>query len=216
MIELKQISKSFKTPDGGSIKVANQLELSIEKGETVGIAGASGSGKTTVINMIAGLLTPDKGSVYVGGKDLYSMSEATRDRFRAGNIGYIFQNYNLIASLSAYDNVMAALYFGRRVSKRERRERCEQLLSLVGLSERIKHLPRQLSGGEQQRVCIARAIANHPPVLLADEPTANLDSRNRESVALLLSEACSREGITLVAATHDEGLLKHMQRVINL
>lgn len=216
MIELKQISKTFEKPGGGRFSVLQQVELFIEKGEAAGIAGTSGSGKTTLINVIAGLLAPDSGSVIIDGVNLYNMSEAKRDRFRAENIGYVFQNFNLIPSLNAYENVMAALYFGKVIPTQERGKRCRELLEKVGLGERLKHRPDQLSGGEQQRVCIARALANHPPVLLADEPTANLDAGNRRQVTELLLEVCREEKITLLIATHDGELLNSLSRIIRL
>lgn len=216
MIELNQLSKKFERPGGGTFSVLHQVDLKLEPGETVGIAGTSGSGKTTLINIAAGLLAPDKGSVLINGVNLYDMNEAKRDCFRAKNIGYIFQNFNLIASLNAYENVMVALYFGKRVPRKAREKRCRELLEKVGLEHRLKHRPDQLSGGEQQRVCIARALANCPPLLLADEPTANLDAGNRRQIRELLLDMCRMEKITLLAAAHDEELLNSMSRVIYL
>lgn len=163
MIELRQLSKTFEEPGGGSCPVLRRINLRAERGESLGIAGASGSGKTTLINMAAGLLAPDTGEVLIDGVSLYSMSEARRDRFRAKQIGYVFQSFHLIPSLTAYENVMAALYFGRTVPRGKRAERCRELLERVGLGQRLRHRPDQLSGGEQQRVCVARALANDPP-----------------------------------------------------
>lgn len=216
MIELKQVSKTFEKPGGGTFAVLRQVDMYIAKGEAAGLAGTSGSGKTTLVNIAAGLLAPDTGSVIINGTSLYGMSEAKRDRFRAKNIGYVFQNFQLIPSLNAYENVMAALYFGKLIPGEARGKRCREILEKVGLGERLKHRPDQLSGGEQQRVCIARALANHPPVLLADEPTANLDAENRRQVRELLLDVCREEKITLLIATHDGELLNSLSRIICL
>lgn len=216
MIELSHISKSFVLQGGESLQVLKDVSFQIRDGEAVGLSGTSGSGKTTLLNITAGLLTPDNGSVTISGTSLYSLHEAKRDRFRAGNIGYIFQNFNLLPSLTAMENVMAAMSFAKTVSRRERTSRCLKLLEQVGLKERQNHRPDELSGGEQQRVCIARALANHPPVLLADEPTANLDRENRRLVTELLLTLCEKEGTALIVSTHDPELLAVLPRTISM
>lgn len=191
-------------------------ELDIQAGEEIGIAGASGTGKTTLLNIIAGILIPSQGSVWINDVEINLLPEAKRDLFRAQTIGYVFQVFNLIPSLTAKENVMASMVFGKTIPSRLREKRCIELLNRVGLSHRINHKPGQLSGGEQQRVSIARALANQPPVIIADEPTANLDIKSRMMVMELLREICDENAATLIVATHDQGVLKNLKRVVNM
>ncbi|MEA4845927.1 MAG: ABC transporter ATP-binding protein [Clostridiaceae bacterium] len=216
MIKIRDIVKKYPSPDGGEITVLSLKELDIQAGEEVGIAGASGTGKTTLLNIISGILLPSRGSVLVNDMEINLLPEAKRDLFRAQTIGYVFQMFNLIPSLTAKENVMASIVFGRKIPAQEREERCLELLKRVGLSHRINHTPGQLSGGEQQRVSIARALANRPPVVIVDEPTANLDLKNRINIMELLREICRENGATLIVATHDQEILKSLKRVVDL
>lgn len=215
-IEIRDLIKKYPSPDGGEVEVLSLLELTIEPGEQLALAGPSGTGKTTLLNIIAGIITPTSGSVKVMGTDITKLSEPQRDLFRSQNIGYVFQNFSLIPSLTARENVTAAMAFGNKIPKREWASRSAELLKKVGLGHRISHRPTQMSSGEQQRVAIARAIANNPPIILADEPTANLDYKNRRSVMELLKEVCLTSGITLVVSSHDMEVLESFERVINL
>jgi ABC-type lipoprotein export system ATPase subunit len=216
IVKLRDIVKRYPSPDGGEIAVLKLARLDVQAGEEIGIAGASGTGKTTLLNIISGISLPSRGSVRVSDVEISLLSEARRDLFRAQTIGYVFQVFNLIPSLTARENIMAAIVFGRKIPARAREERCLELLERVGLAHRINHKPGQLSGGEQQRVCIARALVNRPPVVIADEPTANLDARNRMMVMELLSEVCYENAAALIVATHDQGVLKNFRRVVDL
>lgn len=216
MIKIRDIEKKYPSPDGEEITVLSRVRLDIQAGEEVGIAGASGTGKTTLLNIISGILLPSGGGVHIGDVEINRLPEAKRDLFRAQTIGYVFQAFNLIPSLTAKENVLAAMVFGKKLPARTREERCRELLKRVGLSHRMNHKPGQLSGGEQQRVSIARALANRPSVVLADEPTANLDSKNRKMVMELLREVCRENSSILIVATHDPEVLKNLKRVIYL
>lgn len=216
LIDLQGVRKEYRDIRGEVLTVLDLASLQVAAGEIVALTGKSGSGKTTLINIVAGILAPTEGQVLVNGQAIYDLSEAGRDRFRAENIGYVFQSYNLIPSLSAYDNVMCAMYFGRRIYKEERDRRCRELLALVGLTKRSDHLPSELSGGEQQRVSVARAIANHPRILLADEPTANLDAANREAIMDLLFDLREQEQLTILMSSHDDDLAGRADRIVHL
>ena len=216
LIDLQDVRKEYRDIQGEVLTVLNLAALHIAAGEIVALTGKSGSGKTTLINIVAGILAPTQGKVLVNGQAIYDLSEAGRDRFRAQNIGYVFQSYNLIPSLSAYDNVMCAMYFGRRIPKEERDQRCRDLLDRVGLSKRSNHLPSELSGGEQQRVSVARAIANRPRILLADEPTANLDAANRAAIMDLLFSLREQDQLTILMSSHDDDLAGKADRIVHL
>ncbi|MEW6262201.1 MAG: ABC transporter ATP-binding protein [Thermodesulfobacteriota bacterium] len=176
----------------------------VEEGARVAIFGPSGSGKSTFLHLLGGLLVPSKGMVQVCGERLADFSEVQRDRFRARYIGYIFQNFNLLPGFNILENVLVGMTFSRRKANPEE---AAQLLDEVGLSHRLKHHPSQLSSGEQQRVAVARALANRPRILLADEPTASLHPVNKEDVLRLLLDMCDRYGCTLVLVTHEGGVL---------
>lgn len=216
MIKIRDVVKRYPSPEGGEITVLALPRLDIHAGEEVGIEGASGTGKTTLLHIVSGILMPSQGSVSVGGIEITLLPEAKRDLFRARNIGYVFQAFNLIPSLSAKENVMVSMAFGKKIPAGEREGRCIELLKKVGLSRRMNHKPSQLSGGEQQRVSIARALANNPPIFIADEPTANLDSKNRAMVMEILRQVCHEEGITLLLSSHDREVLKSLKRVVSL
>jgi len=205
-IELKSLSRHF-----GSLRALDELELSIEAGEWVAVTGPSGSGKTTLLNILAGLDMPSSGSAKVGDCDLATLAASARARYRREQVGLVFQRFHLIPYLTALENVMLAQYVHSMTDRAE----AEEALSRVGLAERLDHLPRELSGGEQQRVCIARALINHPPILLADEPTGNLDAVNEALVMALMADL-HRRGHTLVLVTHDPAIAARADREVTL
>jgi len=201
VLRLSGLQRSFRRPGGGRLLALTLESLRANRGELLAVTGANGSGKTTLLHLIAGLLRPDRGRVVVAGQDLARLSEPALDRFRARQVGYLLQGGQLMQCLSAEENVMAALAFAQHPRK-QRRQRARQLLDRVGVSDRAKHLPAELSGGERQRVALARALANDPPLLLADEPLANLDpSAASRMVALLRTEVQERR-LCLVLVTH--------------
>ena len=179
-------------------------ELSADQEQQLALTGPSGCGKTTLLNLLSGILRPDEGEIEIDGTRLDRISSRGLDRFRGTTIGYVFQGFNLITPLTAIENMLAALRFGRSIPSRERRGRAHEMLDRVGLKHRAKHYPFELSMGEQQRLAIARALANKPPLILADEPTASLDSRNSNEVLKLLQEVCAEGSHTLLIVTHDE------------
>lgn len=210
MIKVVDIVKSF-----SSIEVLRSVSLSVEEGEMVAIVGASGAGKTTLLQIMGTLLRADSGSVYIDGKDVTSMSERTLAQFRNRNIGFVFQSHHLLPEFNALENVMMPALIGG-TAKKDALSRAEELLSMVNLQNRTTHYPSQLSGGEQQRVAIARALMNRPKVILADEPTGNLDSENRNSIQALLKDISRNYSQTIVTVTHDEQLALQADRKITL
>ncbi len=175
--------------------------FTMEKGSEMVIVGESGSGKTTLLNLIAGIITPDEGSITLNGTEISILSEAKRDRFRAINIGCVYQTFNLLQGLTAKENVLTATMFAEKSSNAE--ERCTMLLSRLGLKEKMHRRPRELSIGEQQRVAVARALVNTPALILADEPTASVDARNARTVIDTMRELAHDEGTSILAITHD-------------
>lgn len=218
MIKLTDVVKEYRAPGSRGIIQALKIDsLSITAGEKVGVCGMSGSGKTTLLHILSGIIKPTSGEVEVAGVRLDRLSESKRDLFRARHVGYIFQFFYLIPYLSALDNVTVAMFFSKGGQSRGEIERkALLLLERVGLAERARHLPGQLSGGEQQRVCIARALANDPPLIIADEPTANLDAKNKSLVLNMLHSACDEKRLTLLLASHDRETLDGFHRRINL
>ena len=208
MIKVSNIEKSF-----GDLKVLRGVSLEVEKGEIVSIVGASGAGKTTLLQIIGTLLPADGGEVEINGTKLFALNEKRTAEFRNRHIGFVFQFHNLLPEFSALENVMMPALIGG-AKRREAKQRALELLSAVGLSERAEHKPAQLSGGEQQRVAIARALMNKPSVLLADEPTGNLDTHNRDEIQRLLFEVREKFGQTIVMVTHDERLAEMADRKI--
>jgi putative ABC transport system ATP-binding protein len=175
--------------------------FTMEKGSEMVIVGESGSGKTTLLNLIAGIITPDEGSIMLNGTEISMLSEAKRDRFRAINIGCVYQTFNLLQGLTARENVLTATMFAEKRGNAE--ERCTMLLSRLGLKEKMHRRPRELSIGEQQRVAVARALVNTPALILADEPTASVDARNARTVIDTMRELAHDEGTSILAITHD-------------
>lgn len=210
LLEINDLVKSYARPGGGVHRVVDVREFSLEAGEQWALRGESGTGKTTFLNLIAGILAPDSGSVRLAGREFARLGEAGRDRLRAETIGYIFQTFNLLQGHTALENVELGMAFGRGVD----RAHAESLLKRVGLGDKLGHFPRQLSTGQQQRVAVARALANRPKLVLADEPTGNLDRRHSREALELIREVCREEGAALLLVSHDERVLaafEHMQ-----
>ncbi len=202
MLEVKNITKKFST-GGGKVTAINDITFSVPEGQFASIIGKSGSGKSTLLSILGALDKPTSGSIEVAGKDITKMHDHALIRYRGKEIGFIFQNYNLVPNLTALENVMLPMEFAHR-SKHERTERAAKLLNQVGLDEaKQKRKPSRLSGGEQQRVAIARALANQPHLILADEPTGNLDSQTGKMIFDLLHKLAKTENTTIIAVTHD-------------
>ena len=213
MLQLTDVVKSYPQPEGGSLTVLDVASMQIAMGEQVALIGQSGGGKTTLLHLIAGLLVPDQGSIRINGTELTRLSEQGRDRFRAGTIGYVFQTFNLLPAFTALENVRLGMTFGHG---RHETARAEELLDRVGLSDRAGYRPNQLSVGQQQRVAIARALAGRPKILLADEPTANVDPVSAETVLELIRETCREENVSLLLVTHDMRIAETFGRVEKL
>ena len=201
IVQVRGVSKSYRR-DSMSIPVLHDISLDVPEGEFLGLMGPSGSGKTTLLNLIAGIDRPDAGSVAVAGTDVTKLSESEAARWRATHIGFVFQFYNLLPVLTAFENVELPLLLAP-LSKAERKKHVETALTLVGLADRMRHYPRQLSGGQEQRVAIARAIATDPTILVADEPTGDLDRKSAEEVLTLLERLNKEFKKTIVMVTHD-------------
>jgi len=201
IVQVRGVSKSYRR-DSMAIPVLRDISLDVPEGEFLGLMGPSGSGKTTLLNLIAGIDRPDAGSVAVAGTDVTKLSESEAARWRATHIGFVFQFYNLLPVLTAFENVELPLLLAP-LSKAERRKHVETALALVGLADRVHHYPRQLSGGQEQRVAIARAIASDPTILVADEPTGDLDRKSAEEVLTLLERLNKEFKKTIVMVTHD-------------
>jgi ABC-type lipoprotein export system ATPase subunit len=213
MLRLTNVKKSFIEPDGTPLAILDIPHFEVPAGEQMVLVGRSGCGKTTLLHVIAGISRPDEGRVEVNGCDLVSLPEAGRDRFRADNIGYVFQTFNLLPGFSALENVLLGMTFSRG---RADAGRAVALLTRVGLAHRLTHKPAMLSVGEQQRVAVARALANRPKLLLADEPTANVDSRNQQQIVELIRQTCAEEKVALVLVTHTQEVAGQFQRVERL
>jgi ABC-type lipoprotein export system ATPase subunit len=212
LLEISQLKKSFTAPDGARHTVVDIAAFALEAKSQVALAGESGSGKTTFLNLIAGILKPDSGTVRLAGVEMSALSEARRDRLRAERIGYIFQTFNLLQGHTVLENVLLGMAFGAG----EDRARAEALLKRVGLEQRLHHQPRQLSVGQQQRVAVARALANRPQLVLADEPTGNLDHTNARAALALIREACAENGAALLLVSHDREVLSQFETVQDL
>lgn len=213
MLALHQVTKSFREPDGSTLPILNIPHFAVAAGEQMVLVGRSGCGKTTLLHVIAGITRPDSGRVELDGVDTARLSEGGTDRYRAAKIGYVFQTFNLLPGFSAYENVLLGMTFARG---RKDPARARHLLERVGLSHRATHRPGKLSVGEQQRVAVARALANRPRLLLADEPTANVDPANQDKVIELIRDTCREEGIALVMVTHSMEVASQFQRVDRL
>jgi putative ABC transport system ATP-binding protein len=216
IIQIRNVSKSYRRGDH-TLQVLSDISFDIARGEFLAIMGPSGSGKSTLLNLIAGIDHPDIGSISVDGEDITRMTETELAKWRAGNVGFIFQFYNLIPVLTAFENVDLPLHL-TGLSRNERREHVETALSMVNLTDRMYHYPGQLSGGEQQRVAIARAIVIDPLILVADEPTGDLDRTSAEDVLNLMDRMNTELGKTIVMVTHDPHaaerarIMKHLEK----
>jgi len=214
LIAIEGVSKHYQR-DKLVIRVLDGISLTIDRGEFLGLMGPSGSGKTTLLNLIAGIDRPTSGRVIVGGKEISSLSDAALTRWRSANVGFIFQLYNLIPVLSAFENVELPLLL-TKLSRKQRREHVMTALTLVGLADRIGHYPRQLSGGQEQRVAIARAIVSDPALLVADEPTGDLDAKSAQEILDLLGKLNTDLKKTIVMVTHDPHAAQRAHKIMHL
>jgi ABC-type lipoprotein export system ATPase subunit len=211
-IQCKKIEKTYRTP-AGNVTVLRDINITIERGEFVAIIGKSGSGKSTLLNMLTGIDRPTSGEVWVGETQLHRLSESQMALWRGQNVGIVFQFFQLLPTLSLLDNVMLPMDFANKFTLRERKTRGLELLETVGMREHAHKLPSAISGGQQQRVAIARALANDPPLLVADEPTGNLDSATADSIFQLFTELVA-QGKTIVMVTHDNDMARRATRTI--
>ena len=210
---VEKLKKSYREPDGKILRILDIPSFSVAQGEQMLLVGPSGCGKTTLLHVIAGISRPDSGVIRIDGVDVVRLSEAARDRFRAAKIGYVFQTFNLLPAFTALENVLLGMTFARN---RRDRKRAGELLERVGLQHRRTHKPAALSVGEQQRVAVARALANRPSLILADEPTANVDRANQQHVVDLIRTTCREERVTLVMVTHAMEVAEQFERVDRL
>lgn len=210
MIDIKGIKKSF-----GSLEVLKGIDLHIDKGEVVSIVGPSGAGKTTLLQIIGTLDRPDTGTITIDGIDVSKLSSKKLSDFRNQHIGFVFQFHQLLPEFTAIENIMIPAYIAG-ASHREAKQRAQELLEFMGLSDRASHKPNELSGGEKQRVAVARALINHPAVILADEPSGSLDSKNKEELHQLFFDLRDKFGQTFVIVTHDEQLASITDRTIHM
>lgn len=213
MLQLQNVKKAFTQPDGTTLPVLDIPQFEVGEGEQIALVGRSGCGKTTLLHVLAGISRPDSGRVKIDGWDIALMPEAECDQFRAERIGYVFQTFNLLPAFSALENVLLGMTFARG---RADHSRARHLLERVGLGHRMTHKPTQLSVGEQQRVAVARALANHPKVLLADEPTANVDGANQQQIIDLLRAACHEQDVAMVIVTHSPEVAGQFDRIDQL
>ncbi len=215
LIQLEKIRKVYQLEEV-EVEALREVSLTIEQGEYVALMGPSGSGKSTLMNILGCLDRPSSGSYLLSGEEVATMSRDARARLRNRNIGFVFQSFNLLARTSALENVELPLLYARGVSARERRNRALQMLDRVGLADRLDHHPGQLSGGQQQRVAIARALVNQPPILMADEPTGNLDTRTSREIIDVVRALNEAQGITVILVTHDQDVARHAKRYLVL
>lgn len=213
MLQLKDVKKSFREPDGSPLPILDVPRFDVRDGEQMVLVGRSGCGKTTLLHVIAGISRADSGEIRLDNVNLASLSEAGVDKLRAAKLGYVFQTFNLLPGFTAFENVMLGMTFARG---RKDPQRARDLLDRVGLAHRATHKPAALSVGEQQRVAVARALANKPSLLLADEPTANIDPRNQQKIIDLIRESCRAENISLILVTHSMEVAQQFERVDKL
>jgi len=214
IVAIAHLSKGYRR-GGEVVPVLRDITLDIARGEFIALMGPSGSGKSTLLNLIAGIDKPDSGTLLVGGEDITRLSEAELADWRAAHVGFVFQFYNLMPVLDAFENVELPLML-TSLSRRERRARVQTALALVGLSDRMEHYPNELSGGQQQRVAIARAIITDPTIIVADEPTGDLDRKSAEEVLALLRRLNAEMGKTIIMVSHDPHAVESAQRVTHL
>lgn len=210
MLNITNLKKSYREPTGENLPILDIPEFSIATGEQVVLRGESGCGKTTLLHIISGLVPCDSGSITLDGVELTKYSEAGRDRIRAAKMGYVFQTFNLLPAFTAIENVKIGMKFSR---KGVNHTRAKELLEKVGLGSRLNYLPKQLSVGQQQRVAVARALANQPRLLLADEPTANVDPANQTTIIELIQEVCRAEQVAILIVTHSDEVARKFDRI---
>ncbi len=215
MIELKDVWKVYEKR-GVEVQALRGINLNIAEKEYISIMAPSGAGKTTLLNVIGSLDFPTKGKVLFDGKDITKMNDFEISKFRRTHVGFVFQAYNLISDLTAWENVALPMYYNGVKDKTRRKQRAIELLKRVGLEKRAEHYPSELSGGEEQRVAIARALVNHPRLILADEPTGNLDSKSSEEIMKLFEEIYEKESITLVVVTHERHIAERAEKIIHM
>ncbi len=213
MLEIRNLIKSYAEPSGSRLLILDIPELNIAQGEQVVLRGESGGGKTTLLHIISGIVAADSGSIRLDGTELTEFSESRRDRIRADKMGYVFQTFNLLPAFTALENVRLGMTFAR---KKLSAERGKELLAKVGLSDRMHYRPSQLSVGQQQRVAVARALANKPRLLLADEPTANVDPSNQKRIIDLIKDVCREESVAILMVTHSDEIANQFERVERL
>jgi ABC-type lipoprotein export system ATPase subunit len=209
LLAIDNLLKSFRSPEGDSHPVVRVDHFQVPAAAQIALRGESGSGKTTFLNLIAGILKPDSGRILLDGQEISALPEARRDRLRATSLGYIFQTFNLLQGYTCLENVLLGMSFGPGPN----RAAAEQLLQRVGLGHRLHHYPRQLSTGQQQRVAVARSLANRPKLVLADEPTGNLDRPNAREALHLIRQTCQENGAALLLVSHDPDLLAQFDLV---
>jgi len=212
LLEVTNLKKSYTSPEGEKDLVIDIPMFTVNQGEQIALQGGSGSGKTTFLNLIAGILKADDGSIVLSGQELSSLSEPERDRLRADNIGYVFQTFNLLQGYTVLENILVGMMFGNGMDK----DFARFLLERVGLKDRMNYYPGQLSVGQQQRVAIARALANRPKLVLADEPTGNLDFRRAHEVVELIRRVCFENGTALLLVSHAQNVLQQFDVIEQL
>ena len=213
LVQLQSVQKAYREPNGDRLPILDIDHFAVEPGDQVVIRGRSGCGKTTLLHSIAGIAPVDSGSITIGGVELTRLAEAGRDRFRARNIGYVFQTFNLLPAFTALENVMLGMTFTGRPKDRQR---AIELLEAVGLGHRLHHKPSAMSVGEQQRTAVARALVNKPVLLLADEPTANIDPGHQQQVVDMLREVCINEKVAMLMVTHSPEVSDQFDHVVAL
>jgi putative ABC transport system ATP-binding protein len=213
LLELKNIAKRYRI-GSEEVNALRRIDLNIDKGEYVALMGPSGSGKSTLMNIIGCLDTPSQGEYFLNGKEVSRMSEDELAEIRNREIGFIFQTFNLVPRSTALENVGLPLVYAG-IKKAERQARADQALKNVGLGDRVKHKPNELSGGQRQRVAVARALVNNPSIILADEPTGNLDSKTSEEIMILFRQI-HRQGNTIIVVTHEEEIARHANRIVRI
>ncbi len=211
MLKITNLRKTFKNADGEVSDVINIPDFSLQQNYQLAVSGKSGSGKSTFLNLIAGIISQDSGEIFFKEEKISSLSESKRDAFRSKNIGYVFQTFNLLQGFTAIENVMLGMMFANNLD----RKKAEALLNKVGLSKKMNNKPSELSVGEQQRVAIARAVANSPKLILADEPTANLDAKNGELAIDLIKNICEENKISLLLVSHETDIINKFENKIN-
>jgi ABC-type lipoprotein export system ATPase subunit len=215
LIELRDIYKTYHLGEV-DVPVLKGISLRVAQGELVALMGTSGSGKSTLMNILGCLDHPTTGEYWLDGEEISGLSSKQRARVRKRMIGFVFQTFNLLPRTSALENVVMPLAYVEDIAERQMRQRATELLQKVGLTERLDHQPSQLSGGQQQRVAIARSLVNQPRILLADEPTGNLDSRTSEEILQMFQGLNRSDGLTIILVTHDPGVANHAQRIVRI